>query len=136
MVLSAVSAAPQFARDQRVICKPDAFGYRAGVGKVKDELFGNVIVYFEGTGATVFMPDDLEVVTVAAPGKRLPLSTPVRLRSGETGVISAYNPNDSQRYQVSYLDRHFWQVRHKFYDRGCFEVIGVAASATGAALTA
>lgn len=45
------------------------------------------------------------------------LGTPVQLpRLNVDGVISGFNPNDSNRVRVSWFNRHFWRVDHKWVD--------------------
>ncbi len=55
---------------------------------------------------------------------RLPLATPVRFSNGVEGVIVQQSSCSSKRYEVAWFDRHFWQVRRRWFDREQFEVIG------------
>lgn len=68
--------------------------------------------------------------------ERLPLGTLVRRYDGTEAVITAHSSCEAQRYQVSWFDRHYMIVRHKWTNSANFEVIGVALAATAAATSA
>lgn len=54
--------------------------------------------------------------------ERIALGKAVRLCNGVNAVISGQSTCDCNSYRVSWFDRHFWQVRHKWVERGAFEV--------------
>jgi len=60
---------------------------------------------------------------------RLPLATPVRLCNGVEATISGHSTASATSYRVSWFDRWFWRVHHKWVERGDFEVTGSAAAA-------
>jgi hypothetical protein len=107
----------QFQRDQRVTCKPGALCHQAGIGRVKDVVWGYVVVYFEGVGAVLYYAHELESA------ERVPLATPVTLCNGVQAFISGHSTADCNSYRVSWFDRHYWQARHKWTDRVNFEVV-------------
>lgn len=63
----------------------------------------------------------IESLQLARP--RLAVGTTVQLFNGVEAVICAQSSNESQRYELTWFDRHFWTVRRKWYSRSCFEVV-------------
>lgn len=74
----------------------------------------------------------LGIIHPAPRPHRLPLGTIVTLARGVQAVITAYSTASVNRYQVSYFDRHFWQVRHFWTDKENFEVRASNETATAA----
>ena len=55
--------------------------------------------------------------------ERLPLSTPVKLGNGVLAVVSGHSTASCTSYRISWYDRVHLVVRHKWLERGAFEVI-------------
>lgn len=75
----------------------------------------------------------LDALSSAPVAGRLPLGTIVRRFDGTEAVITGHNPNDVQRYRLSWFDRHFWIVRHRWTGKEAFEVIAQKQTAAPAA---
>ena len=54
---------------------------------------------------------------------RIPLVTSVTLTNGVPAVVSGQSTCDYQRYRVSFFNRHFWRVEHRWVSRSQFEVV-------------
>lgn len=69
--------------------------------------------------------DDLKngAFTPSKPIERVPLGTSVFLCNGVEAAISGHSTCDCNSYRVSWFDRKYWTVRHKWVQRGGFEVI-------------
>src|SRR3982751_6112327 len=67
----------------------------------------------------------------ARPAERLSLATPVILRNGVLAVVSGHSTASCTSYRISWYDRVHLVVRHKWVERGSFEVTGLAAEAVG-----
>jgi hypothetical protein len=61
---------------------------------------------------------------IQKPVERVALGTPVQLWNGIEAIVSGHSTCDCQSYRVSWFDRHFWRVCHKWINRSCFEVAG------------
>ncbi|MEO8391500.1 MAG: hypothetical protein ABI700_00770 [Chloroflexota bacterium] len=71
--------------------------------------------------------------TPSQPAERLPLTTPVILRNGVSAVVSGHSTASCTSYRVSWYDRVHLVVRHKWMERGAFEVISTANKTATAA---
>lgn len=97
-------------------------------GKRSFMLWGNVR---EGWAWHMGHPQQREWAFPAKP-HRLSLGTPVRTRSGISGVISGHSTADCNSYRISWFDRRLWCIRHKWMERGNFEVIATQQTAAAA----
>jgi len=59
-------------------------------------------------------------ITPSTPVERVALGTPVLLWNDTPAIISGHSTCDCNSYRLSWFDRHFWQVRHKWVHRSCF----------------
>lgn len=65
----------------------------------------------------------------------LPCPVAVKItRTGVIGAVIARSKADSNRYLVTWFNRHFWRVERQWLDRECFELLPVDVyPTTGAA---
>ena len=83
-----------------------------------------MVAYVSADGLEAVDPP-AEFVTVTE--MPLALGTPVIVEAlGIVGVISGRSTCDGQRWRITWFNRHYWRVEHKWLARSQFEVIGAA----------